>query len=184
MLGGYLIGGRQGGFGDGLEDCMTAHSSDDDDDTRRLLQLSEEVSRIAAALANLSMGLAAARPGNDDGPDDEGPAISVRTVDQAFYARRARARYFPEELFAEPAWDMLLYLFRCELRGRRPSTSDLCVASGVPETTALRWISTMAQRGLVARESDRGEGHGSFIALSPNGSAALRRYFAEVAEGA
>lgn len=171
------------GFGDGLEDCMTAYSSDDDD-TRRLLQLSEEVSRIAAALANMSLGLAAARPADVDGRDDQGAAISVRTVDQAFYARKARARYFPEELFAEPAWDMLLYLYRCELRGRRPSTSDLCVASGVPETTALRWISTLAQKGLVAREPDGREGDESFVTLAPNGSAALRRYFAEVAEGA
>ena len=38
---------------------MTASSSDDDE-MRRLLQLSEEVTRIAAALARLSMGLTAA----------------------------------------------------------------------------------------------------------------------------
>lgn len=162
---------------------MTAYSSDDDD-TKRLLQLSEEVSRIAAALANLSIGLAAAGPGSDHVESSDRIDISVRTVDLAFYARRARARYFPEELFAEPAWDMLLHLLRCELRERRVSTSDLCLAAGVPETTALRWISTMAHKGIVISEPDRHEDRASFISLAPNASAALRRYFSEVAQGA
>src|SRR3954449_7806519 len=65
----------------------------------------------------------------------------MRSVDRIFQARRARGRYFPEELFAEPAWDMLLDLLRRELTGRRLSASDLCLAAGVPGTMALRWIS-------------------------------------------
>ena len=161
---------------------MTAYSSDDD--SGRLLRLSEEVSRIASALANLSMGLATGRPTHGDAPGTEGADIYLSTVDRAFHARKARTRYFPQELFAEPAWDMLLHLFRCELRGRRVSTSDLCLAAGVPETTALRWISTMDQQGLVISEPEGHEDQPSFITLSPNASAALRHYFSEVAEGA
>lgn len=161
---------------------MKAYSSDDD--SGRLLRLSEEVSRIASALANLSMGLATGRPTHDDAPGTEGADIYLSTVDRAFHARKARTRYFPQELFAEPAWDMLLHLFRCELRGRRVSTSDLCFAAGVPETTALRWISTMDQQGLVISEPEGHEDQPRFITLSPNAKAALRHYFSEVAEGA
>jgi hypothetical protein len=162
---------------------MTTYSSDDDDPTR-LLRLSEEVTRIAAALANLSMGLAAS-PGGGAGPAKTSEAgISVRKVDWVLDARRARARYFPEDLFAEPAWDMLLDLFRCELRGRRLSTSDLCLGAGVPGTTALRWISAMVQKGVLIREPDRFDGRRVFIKLAPDASAALRRYFAEIIERA
>lgn len=161
---------------------MTAYSSDDD--SGRLLQLSEEVSRIASGLAKLSMGLAAGRPLPDEAAGTDGADIFLRTVDRAFHARKARTRYFPQELFAEPAWDMLLHLFRCELRRRRVSTSDLCLAAGVPQTTAIRWISTMDQQGLVISEREGHEDQPSFITLSANARAALRRYFNEVAEGA
>jgi DNA-binding MarR family transcriptional regulator len=142
--------------------------------------LSEEVTRIAAALARLSMGLAAAP--TDDNANTAGSDVSAAPVDRIVHARRARARYLPEDLFAEPAWDMLLDLLRCELRGRRLSTSDLCLAAGVPGTTALRWISTMVQRGLIIREPDERDGRRIFITLAPEASASLRRYFAEVIE--
>jgi DNA-binding MarR family transcriptional regulator len=158
---------------------MTASSSDDDE-MRRLLQLSEEVTRIAAALARLSMGLTAAAL--DENAKTAATGISAAPVDRIFHARRARTRYLPEELFAEPAWDMLLNLLRCELTGRRVSTSDLCLAAGVPGTTALRWIKALVQKGLVIREPDRRDGRRVFIALAPDASAALRRYFAEVIE--
>ena len=162
---------------------MTGGSSDDGDDTRRLLELSEEVTRIAGALANLSMGLAASPLSHENPPNAVNTDISVRTVDLIFHARRARARYLPEDLFAEPAWDMLLDLLRCELRGRRLSASDLCLGVGVPGTTALRWIATMVQRGLLIRESDRHDGRRVFITLAPDAGSALRRYFADVVEG-
>jgi DNA-binding MarR family transcriptional regulator len=160
---------------------MTGFSSDDDD-MRRLLELSEEVTRIAAALADLSMGLTAA-PGSRGTAKTAGTDISAAPVDRIRHARRARARSLPEQLFAEPAWDMLLDLLRCELRGCRLSLSDLCLGAGVPGTTALRWIATMVQRGLLIGGPDRHDGRRVFITLAPDANAAIRRYFAEVAEG-
>lgn len=78
---------------------------------------------------------------------------------------------------------MLLHLFRCELRGRRVSRSDLCCVAGGPGTTALRWISTMAERGFLVSVPD-GHDRDGFIRLAPGMRAALTRYFAEVIEGA
>jgi DNA-binding MarR family transcriptional regulator len=153
----------------------------DEDDLRRLVELSEEVTRIASALADLSLGLTG-RPGSAEDAKRSGTDISVAPVDRIFHARRARARYLPEELFAEPAWDMLLDLLRCELRGLPLSTSDLCLAAGVPGTTALRWITAMVEEGLLLREPDGQDGRRVFVMLAPDGSAALRRYFAEVIE--
>lgn len=97
--------------------------------------------------------------------------------------REERGRYLPKALFAESASDNLVDLLRCELRGRPLSASDLCLGAGVPGTTALRWIGPMVQRGLLIREPDRHDGRRVFITLAPDGSAALRRYFAEVIEG-
>ena len=95
-------------------------------------------------------------------------------------ARRLRARYFDEELFADPAWDMLLDLLQAEIAQHRVPVSSLCIAAAVPATTALRWIKTMTDSGLFNRRADPHDGRRVFIELAPEASAGMRCYFAEV----
>src|SRR5690348_16832677 len=63
---------------------------------------------------------------------------SPTTVRAIIAARAARQRHFDGDLFADPAWDILLalYVLRCEQR--RTSVSKLCISIGVPMTTGLR----------------------------------------------
>jgi hypothetical protein len=49
------------------------------------------------------MDLSASPRTRDDAPGSARSDISVEPVDRIFHARRARARYLPEDLFAEPA---------------------------------------------------------------------------------
>ncbi|MEZ5655102.1 MAG: hypothetical protein R3E04_04340 [Sphingobium sp.] len=61
----------------------------------------------------------------------------------ALRIRRRRDAIFSDELgassiFGEAAWDMLLDLFVSRSENKRVSVSSLCIASGVPATTALR----------------------------------------------
>jgi DNA-binding MarR family transcriptional regulator len=149
--------------------------------TARLRQLSDEVGRIAATLARLSAGpeasqQAVAKP-VEKGSD--APVVSIETVRQVIRARRLRTRYFDEELFADPAWDMLLDLLQAELAQHRVPVSSLCIAAAVPPTTALRWIKTMTDAGLFKRRADPHDGRRVFIELSQAASSALRRYFGE-----
>jgi DNA-binding MarR family transcriptional regulator len=147
----------------------------------RLRQLSDEVSRIASTLARLSSGPAAAAAAMDfgmDGPD--APQVSAETIASVIRARRVRARFFREDLFADPAWDMLLDLLQAEIKQLRVPVSSLCIAAAVPATTALRWLKTMTQEGLFLRRADPHDGRRVFVELAPPASQALRRYFAEV----
>ena len=105
----------------------------------RLRQLSDEVSRIAATLARLSVGPAAV-PEKPEAPTGDAPSVSIEAVQQVIRARRLRARFFDEELFADPAWDMLLDLLQAEIAQHRVPVSSLCIAAAVPATTALRWF--------------------------------------------
>jgi hypothetical protein len=155
---------------------MTAYSKDPKEE--RLLQLSEEVSRIAGTLARLS-----AEPDNKAGVAPSNvPEISAQTISSVIRARRLRGRYFPDELFADPAWDILLDLLHSELRQTRVAVSHLCAAAAVPATTALRWITSMVERGLIIRREDPFDRRRVFIELSPEVSLALRQYFAEVGQ--
>ena len=108
----------------------------------------------------------------------------TKPVRAVIRAPRLRARYFPEHLFADPAWDMLLDLLQAEIAQLRVPVSSLCIAAAVPATTALRWLKTMVEEGLFVRRADPHDGRRVFVELAPQSSSALRRYFAEVAKPA
>ena len=156
------------------------------DNAVRLRQLSDEMGRIAATLARLSST-----------PDEAGPSalrliepskeilpLSVDVVREVIRARRLRARFFAEELFADPAWDMLLDLLQAELAQHRVPVSSLCIAAAVPATTALRWIKSMTEAGLFLRRADPHDGRRVFVELSSGASEAMRRYFGELSAAA
>ena len=162
----------------GMEPRVADVASDQSAD--RLRQLSDEVSRIAATLARLSAGPASVAPVAEALPKADAPQVSAETVRSIIRARRLRARYFSEELFADPAWDMLLDLLQAEIAQLRVPVSSLCIAAAVPATTALRWLKTMVSNGLFVRRADPHDGRRVFVELAPETSFALRRYFAEV----
>ena len=62
----------------------------------------------------------------------------------------------------------------------RVSVSSLCLAAMVPATTALRWLKSMEQQGLVIRRNDPHDGRRVFVELAPDTSLALNRYFADL----
>lgn len=153
-----------------------------DNNAERLRQLSEEVSRIASTLARLSTGPGAPVRTLEPLSAGDVPPLSADTVRSVIRARRLRSRYFRNELFADPAWDMLLDLLQAEIAQLRVPVSSLCIAASVPATTALRWLKTMVSQGIFIRRADPHDGRRVFVELAPEASQALRRYFAEVGQ--
>lgn len=153
-----------------------------DTGVNRLALLSEEVGRIARTLASLAEN--APRPARLDPAMFE--PIPPMTADVAgagaarvralIRARRTRDQFFRSELFADPAWDMLLDLMAARLEHKRVSVSSLCIAAAVPATTALRWIKTMTDEGLFVRRADNNDGRRIFIELSERSAAAMHSY--------
>ena len=153
-----------------------------DKNAERLRQLSEEVGRIASTLARLSSGPGAASPAVQPSTSGDIPELAAGTVRGVIRARRLRARYFSEELFADPAWDMMLDLLQAEIAQLRVPVSSLCIAAAVPATTALRWLKTLVAQGVFLRRADPHDGRRVFVELAPDTSNALRRYFGEVGQ--
>ncbi len=166
------------GHGARLSDVATDNSA------ARLRQLTDEVGRIAATLARLSGGPVALAPTTAAAPrlqaNDPPPEIAPETVRAVIRARRLRTRFFADDLFADPAWDMLLDLTQAEIAQVRVPVSSLCIAAAVPATTALRWIKTLTDTGHLVRRADPHDGRRVFVEMAPVTSLAMRRYFAEV----
>lgn len=145
----------------------------DADEAERRAAVARAVARSASRLRDA--GVADARVlqrSQDYAPAAAGPADLefVRTI---LRARRLRDAHFPADLFADPAWDMLLDLMAARLERKQVTVSSLCVAAAVPPTTALRWIATLTERGLLVRAIDSKDRRRAFVDLSEAGARAL-----------
>lgn len=115
------------------------------------------------------------RSGQTTLPD---PRLVRRIISQ----RQLRARFFEGDLFADPAWDILLDLAAARGEHTRVSVSSLCIAAGVPPTTALRWIAQMTEAALLCRVEDETDRRRAFIALTDKAADAIASYFAEAGQ--
>ena len=181
-----------------------------EEDRLSLLRLTDQVSQIAQKLEQLSSHGAGASPGafrfeHQAGYSSKGEAIvdpqfdggsdrlvrasrpplpDPRLVRKIIRQRQLRARFFEGDLFADPAWDMLLDLTAARVEHVRVSVTSLCIASGVPPTTALRWIGQMTDAGLLQRVDDETDRRRAFITLTDKAADAMARYFAELGSSA
>ena len=156
------------------------------DDSLRLQRLADEVQRIARTLADLVgdtppplHGVSDALIGFRAEPTRYTPPsgmITAADVRAIIRLRRMRDRYFRSDLFADPAWDMLLDLMAARLERMRVAVSSLCIAAAVPPTTALRWIKTMSENGMFVRVADPEDGRRVFIELSDGAAVAMNAY--------
>lgn len=91
--------------------------------------------------------------------------------------RASRLAHLPSELFAEPAWDIMLELYAFHLVGREVPQSDLLIRINVPPSTSIRWSKMLEAEGLVTRKAHDGSGDVTAITLTRKGIHALDRYF-------
>ncbi|MBB6503189.1 DNA-binding MarR family transcriptional regulator [Sphingomonas endophytica] len=103
-------------------------------------------------------------------PGPHRPKALFDLASDVLNARRRRITIFGEDacLLGEPAWDILLDLY-VHPATKPVSISSACIASGVPGTTALRWIDHLRRRGLVRRFADPTDKRRNFVALAPRG---------------
>ena len=168
-----------------------------DEDRLQLLRLTEQVGRMAARLD----GFGGDRSGRVEAPalafngavaDQSAhlrlaprPALpDPRLVRRILRQRQQRARFFEGELFADPAWDMLLDLTAARAEHKRVSVTSLCIAAGVPPTTALRWIGQMTSTGLFERVEDTMDRRRAFIGLTDTAADGMARYFDAIGDAA
>lgn len=105
-------------------------------------------------------------------------AISEDAVRAMLRARRRRDVIFGTELFADPAWDLLLELYAVSLEDEQTTIIRLCEAASVAPTTGLRWLGHLESKGLVARSRDPRDKRLAVVALTDLGITKMEEYFA------
>jgi DNA-binding MarR family transcriptional regulator len=80
--------------------------------------------------------------------------------------RAMRAQNLAPELFGEPGWDILLSLYVAYHEGYRMKMAAVCNESGVPDTTALRWLESLRELGLVTKKTNPLDARSQLIELT------------------
>jgi len=155
----------------------------------RTITLNANEFRAAAQLLHVLVGVEVDRGRELTTIVEKGGVTNVRPnhrllVEEArktFANRAQRSRFFSGIMFGEAAWDMLLALYVTELSEARHTVSGLVDLSGVPQTTALRWLNYLEQEQLVARRPNPLDGRVFFVEITAKAREALDAYFSETA---
>lgn len=105
------------------------------------------------------------------------------TAVRVYAIRRERDRIFGDlaALFRDPAWDIMIDLFIHSLSGKPAFVGGAAIASRIPGTTALRYISHLVDAGLVERRPDPLDGRRAQLSLTSRGTALMRQALAPLA---
>lgn len=107
-------------------------------------------------------------------PDGPPVPISEDHVRSVLNVRRGRDVIFGQDLFSDPAWDIMLELYAESFAGRTRTTSELARAIGGPRSVIARWITALEHAGLVEANGDATEA-GPLVALTDEAAAKMAR---------
>lgn len=111
--------------------------------------------------------------------EDPGDGTANRTTERVAIAeamlrfRAVRREILNPDYFGEAAFNMLLDLYVCQMRGRTVYQNDAYIASMVPATTAYRWLLTLERDGMVALKGDAQDRRRGIVLLTPVGAARI-----------
>lgn len=148
------------------------------DDRTEVLTSTERVRQTQSGFEDIMSGLDEIRlrlERLEDVPRTSTPADDQVPEDMRFYRwlrRNYRERLLRREAFeqdfivSDPSWDMLLDLCISEIEGRKISVTSVCVASGAPTSTAIRWIGLLEHEGMIERRPDPDDKRRIFVRIS------------------
>lgn len=147
------------------EHRLVALDPSDLDDLRRLLaKLGPTHSQVSA-------------PFREPCAANDGESL-VRRARDVLAMRRKRIAIFGPQMFAEPAWEMLLLLYVSD-HGQRHTQTSLCELSGASRSTGMRWIDYLVGRDLIFRKEHPTDRRRNFVGLTSKGRELLESYLSE-----
>lgn len=150
--------------------------------------LSSQIEQISRAVDELSFKSGAElddkscrgkpRSGNrKTSPSEVSTRLSLLNVRQLIHARQLRDKYFPSDLFADPAWEIIMCLMEARLARSKVTITKLCKLTSVPYTTSLRWVGHLTEIGIIEKSDDATDGRRVFLRLSDKGVASFQNWY-------
>ena len=114
------------------------------------------------------------------------PTSKARLADdglvEALLGYEQRARTLRNQIFDgtginDSSWPLLQDLLAVHIEGQKLRTRQLCAASGLPQTTVLRYLDHLEKFGIVRRESDPVDSRVTLVSITEAGALRMREYY-------
>lgn len=102
------------------------------------------------------------------------------------YEHRARAlrnQIFDGTGINDSSWPLLQDLLAVHIEGLKLRTKQLCAASGLPQTTVLRYLDHLEKYGVIRRESDPVDSRVTLVSITEAGALRMREYYTRLLLG-
>jgi DNA-binding MarR family transcriptional regulator len=129
----------------------------------------------ALSAAHLFSILPSAAPCGEAPSDMMPPHALLERAESILRVRRSRERLFGRAMIGEPAFDLLLHLYVRAQEGEA-SLNSLAKTAAIPYSSASRWISYLADKGLVERRKSESDRRVILVDLTPSGRAVLDEF--------
>ncbi|MBK2451716.1 MarR family transcriptional regulator [Escherichia coli] len=127
------------------------------------------------------------REAKQDFRENPDPAKSQALVRRAMAIVATRAKrnalFASEDIFADPAWDILLHIYIASHGKRETSIKCASIAAKVPTSTAQRVIGRLVKLKLLKRSIDPNDTRRSFLTLEPETKLRLDAVLAQPCQG-
>jgi DNA-binding MarR family transcriptional regulator len=95
-------------------------------------------------------------------------------------ARTLRNHAFDGAVINDSSWPLLQDLLAARIKGQKLRTKQLCAASGLPQTTVLRYLDHLEKFGIVRRESDPDDSRVTLVSVTEAGALRMREYYTKL----
>jgi DNA-binding MarR family transcriptional regulator len=158
---------------------IPAHQAALENNTRPLIRIGTMLKELATFVDGAA--------GNDTGNrsfsrqrSDATMAVPAATVGALIETRKARGALFPKNWFSDPAWDILLFLYRAHLSNDRITVGNISEGCDSRPTTTIRWVDILESYKLVTRQRCKLDSRRAFIELTGKGVDAMNSYFSNI----
>jgi DNA-binding MarR family transcriptional regulator len=101
-------------------------------------------------------------------------AVAVRLAGNLLRFHGTAAKKFGHTLIADPVLLMLLELFVARFNGRATTVKVLALSSGVPSSTAQRWIDRLETEKLLAKQTNPIDRRSAVVRLTDEAAAMVK----------
>ena len=109
---------------------------------------------------------------NQASSDTMPPEVLLERAQYILRVRQSRERLMGRAMIGEPAFDLLLSLY-VRAGQRETSLTALAKPAGIPYSSAMRWISYLADKGLVERSESENNRRATTVQLTASGRAVM-----------
>ena len=138
----------------------------------------DDATRLLSMIAGRKPEPQAMPPPIEQRPAHTGSGPLKLCARRIYEGRKRRSAHFGQQMFNEPAWEMLLILY-LEDSGERQLQARLDELSGASRSTGNRWIDFLVRKGLAKREEHPTDKRRNFVTLSEKGRTLLELYLSE-----